>query len=159
MVAFDPGQVGVERGLIIVCYWRESERYARIGSGESGATVPPAPYSAEHARHIGKKVARSEGNSLGEQCLLVKGGGRLRIRRVQITRTDMQQQSGSEGRIQVKPYGLRQGVLRLQGGVRFREAVVLGREGLVRGIVSGQLHPGAEVLIDLDGRNRGVPVI
>ena len=71
MVALDPGQVGVKGRLIIVGYRRESERHARIAAGESGATVPPAAHSAEHARHIGEIGACGEGNALGKQLLLV----------------------------------------------------------------------------------------
>src|SRR5665213_626795 len=159
MVSFDPGQVGVKRRLIVVGHGRESERYTRIAARESGSTVPPASDRAVHPSHVGEEVARGERNPIGKQLLLIIRRGRLRIGRVQITRADMQQQRWSECRIQVEPYGLRQGVLRLQGGIRLCEAVVLRREGLVCGIVSRQLHPGTEVLIHLDGWNRGVAEI
>src|SRR5271163_4913904 len=120
MVPVYPSQVGVESRLIIVCHWRESERHAGVGdAGESAAAAPSSSVGAIHACHIGEEVACSEGNAIRKQCLLIVGGSGLRIGRVQITGAEMQKQSWRERRIQVEANGLRQRVLRLQGGIGF----------------------------------------
>src|SRR5271166_4360448 len=92
---------------------------------------------------------------------MARANGRRILGLVEVKKTDaqVQQQGGRDGLVVIDADGLR--VLNLRRGrlLEVRISISIGRISSRCGIVPGYLDFRADVLIDLERGNRGVPVV